>query len=245
MERSDRIGQVFCLPYAGGSSMIFTKWPVPPRLKRWQALDYPGHLLTMRRPPAADLAELAAGVLAVVLERAEGPYALFGVSMGALVAYEAALAAEAAGRGPELVVLAACRAPDQLAGHPRFSRIPGDEAMLDAFAERYPGIDVGVLAQPQIRDLVLPVLRADLRLFEEYAYGPATGPVRRLAADLLVITGSEDSAASPELAAGWAACTTGSVERLVIEGGDHFFVDKRPAELVELLTDRLWTPDAD
>ncbi|GAA1950520.1 thioesterase II family protein [Kitasatospora viridis] len=240
MQSADRIDQVFCLPYAGGSSMIFTKWPVPPGAPRWQGLDYPAHLLTLRQPPAASIEELAAAMAAKVLERAAGPYALFGVSMGALVAYEAALLAEAAGRGPELLVLAACLPPDRLLPHPgyRLSGIEPDDAMLAAFAARYQGMDEQALGDPRIRELVLPVLRADVRLYEEYGERHAGAPARPVAADLLLIGGTGDTAVPLAELACWREHGTGAAELLEFEG-DHFFVDKRAPELVAELTARL------
>ncbi|MFJ7496710.1 hypothetical protein ACIQZB_37220 [Streptomyces sp. NPDC097727] len=68
MAATDRIDRVFCLPYAGGTSLIFTKWPRPAGAPHWVGLDYPGHLLTMSRPPAASISEPASGLLPGVLE---------------------------------------------------------------------------------------------------------------------------------------------------------------------------------
>ncbi|WP_228718091.1 thioesterase domain-containing protein [Kitasatospora acidiphila] len=72
-------------------------------------------------PSPASIPEPAAGLLTGVPDLAGGPYALFGVSLGALVAYELALAAEAAGQPPALLALAACSARSNYFGSPRSS----------------------------------------------------------------------------------------------------------------------------
>ncbi|MCC9308446.1 thioesterase domain-containing protein [Kitasatospora sp. RB6PN24] len=238
MAAADPTSQVFCLPYAGGSSMIFSKWPRSPQGPRWVGLDYPGHLLTLRRPPAASIPELAAGLLPGVLEQADGPFALFGVSLGALVAYELALAAEAASRPPALLILAACPAPSQLPWQPeRFSELD-DEAFLAAFAELYRGVELELLAAPEIRELVMPVLRQDVALYGSYCQAQSDRPPVPVGTDLLVLSGAEDITATAARAEPWRDYSTGAVECLEVPG-DHFFVDKRAAELTALLTERL------
>jgi surfactin synthase thioesterase subunit len=237
MAAPDRIDQVFCLPYAGGTSMIYSKWPRPAGCPRWSGLDYPGHLLTMRQPPAADLPALAAGLLPKLLA-AEGRYALFGVSMGALVAYELALAAEAAGRPPALLVLAACPAPSQLPWERELFSGLDDEAFLAAFAGLYRGLDLGMLADRAIRELVVPVLRQDVALYGGYVEARQDRPPVPVATDLLVLSGTEDVTATAARARPWRDYSTGAVEHLEVPG-DHFFVDKRATELVALLTERL------
>ncbi|MDH6144077.1 medium-chain acyl-[acyl-carrier-protein] hydrolase [Kitasatospora sp. GP30] len=238
MAATDRIDQVFCLPYAGGTSMIFTKWPRPVGGPSWRGLDYPGHLLTMRQPPATSIPQLAAGLLPRLLDQADGPYALFGVSLGALVGYELARAAEAAGRPPALLVLAACPAPCQLPWGPEYFSSQDDGAFLAAFAERYRGMDVELLADPAIRGLVTPVLRKDVALYGDYAEAHHSRPPVPVAADLLVINGTEDITATAARAERWRDYSTGAVECLEVPG-DHFFVDKRSAELTALLAERL------
>ncbi|MFE5039288.1 thioesterase II family protein [Streptomyces sp. NPDC056683] len=238
MTESDRIEQMFCLPYAGGTSMIFSKWPRPAGAPRVSGLDYPGHLLTMGQAPAADLPELAARLLPELLGTGERPYALFGVSMGALVAYELTLAAEAAGRPPALLVLAACPAPAQLPWEPQWFGGLDDDAFLGTFADLYRGLDLEMLTNRAIRELVLPVLRHDVGLYGRYAEANRNRTPVPVSTDLLVLSGAEDITATAARAESWRDYSTGAVECLEVPG-DHFFADERAAELVALLTDRL------
>ena len=99
---------VFAFHAAGSSAALFAGWAEQLRALSGGAIelvavDLPGHgSRRAQEAAAAALPELLASVLADVAPRVAGgaPYALFGYSMGALVAYEVAAALTARGTPP-------------------------------------------------------------------------------------------------------------------------------------------------
>jgi surfactin synthase thioesterase subunit len=75
-----------------------------------------------------------------------------------------------------------------------------------------------VLASAELRDLLLPVLRADFGMSDRYSYRP--GPLLRC--PITAFGGSVDPAVTWDSILAWRECTTGrfAAHRLP---GDHFF----------------------
>jgi surfactin synthase thioesterase subunit len=95
---------------------------------------------------------------------------------------------------------------------------------------RLGGTPPEVLANRELLDLVMPMLRADFALVGEYRPGP-----RRLPCPILVLGGETDAETTPEGLAAWSACTTAQTRIAMLPGG-HFFPDTARAAVVQLVT---------
>ena len=93
-------------------------------------------------------------------------------------------------------------------------------------------MEADVLRDPELLELVLPALRADYRLVEEYQYTP--GP--RLGCPLMVLAGREDSATTRHGLESWAEQTTAPLQIRYFEGG-HFFIRSATAQVVHAVAD--------
>jgi surfactin synthase thioesterase subunit len=182
-----------------------------------------------RRAPLADA--LAAELVADGLP---DRYALFGHSMGALIAFELARRLPRAGRPPPIALyVSAHRAPHvpdpvPVAAH-RF-----DDAELIARLRELQGTPEEVLSDPELRAVALPTIRADFAVCETYALDP--GPP--LDCPVVVYLPGDDDRISVEDARGWERHTTGPFA-LVRLRGDHFFLRSDPGELLADLAARL------
>ncbi|WP_410631013.1 thioesterase II family protein [Amycolatopsis sp. cmx-4-83] len=232
---TDVRARVVCLPYSGGSGFAYRQWPPLGDGVDVLPLDYPGHPLRPDEPLKHSVPDLVADLTEALRGVWDKPFALCGTSLGALVAFELARVAEAAGRAPAVVVLAACAAPSRLPRHPPVSD-RDDEAFLAAIAGRYGGAAVGLAADPDARDWLLPALRADIRAFETYR-GAEAAPI---AADLIVASGQDDGSVGFGDVAAWRSFTTGTCRVLSVPG-DHFFLLDQPHEVVGELGSRLRT----
>ena len=208
------------LPFAGGSGDWYRSWVrwLPPEDGVWVA-NLPGR---SRRPadpalvdPEAVVHELSAAVRAL-----QSPPVLFGHSLGALLAHAVARSLESSGRPVRLVVLSGAgpsvgvRRSDDL-----------DDAALVAYLADLGGTPPEVLAHPEMLELVLPGLRADLRL------AAAFGEPRLVRAPVLALAGAQDATARPEEVAGWAPRTQRWEGLRVFDGG-HFFLDDHARQVV-------------
>ncbi|MER7667591.1 thioesterase domain-containing protein [Kitasatospora sp. NPDC096128] len=92
------------------------------------------------------------------------------------------------------------------------------------------GTQAAVLDDPDLRELLLPIIRNDYRLIDRYR---RSTDAPRLRADLLALTGDRDPQVTVEQARGWAATTDGAFSLHVL-AGDHFYLVPAAAEVARL-----------
>ena len=172
--------RIYCLPFAGGGPSTYRLWAARPARRRRggrgaAARARPGER-RIRRPTRSTTIVAAVAAPSVELEEREPlPFAIFGHSMGALVAFELTVALEqpaAAVAGPRCSCPVVAR-PTSCTTATAIHALP-DDAFLDAMQRRYGGVPDVVRNEPELLALLLPALRADVRAFETYA--PAHRP---------------------------------------------------------------------
>ncbi|WP_181797416.1 thioesterase II family protein [Streptomyces sp. WELS2] len=217
--------RLLCLPHAGGSASFY--FPVSKALSPAvdvRAAQYPGRQDRAGEPLAHSVQELARGVFEALDERDPAPLALFGHSMGALVAFELARLLENAGRPPAVLFLSGRRGPSA----ERTETLGlDDDARLIEEVVRLDGTDAAVFQDEDLLQLILPVLRADYRAVDTYR--PTPGP--RLGCPLVVLTGDADPRVTPDEARTWARETDGPFECHVHPGGHFYLVARQQAVL--------------
>lgn len=226
--------QLVCCPYAGGGTQVFRDWQarVPPGIGV-TAVRLPGREQRFREPAAGTWPEAVGAVLdAVAVEAERGPYAFFGHSLGARLAYELTQRLVAAGhRRPELLVVSACRAPGVEQRTPTMHTMDGPT--LTARLREMNGVPDEVLANRQMMALLEPVLRADLRLAETWA--PTPGAV---GTPILALCGERDDIDPHDAMVGWRHHTTGGFAIRSFPAG-HFFPWELEADVVATIADHL------
>lgn len=224
--------RLVCFPHAGGSASYFL--PVATALSPEVdvlAVQYPGRQDRHKEPLVDDLTELAA-TTAGLLDDSDGrPTALFGHSMGALVAFEVARRLEKRGTRPAGLFVSGRSAPTIHSGR-SVHRMA--KAELIAEVKRLSGTDSRLWDHPELVEMVLPVIRSDYRAVETYTYLP--GP--DVSCDIVALIGDEDALATPAKAERWREHTTGSFAVHVYPGG-HFYLDTHFPAVTELLAGRL------
>ncbi len=228
---------VVCFPHAGGSASFFRSWRGQlPADVGVLAIQYPGHEDRIREPCRIDVAALADPVAAALGAVRGEPLVLFGHSMGATVAYEVARR------------LASTAAPHALAvsGHPAPRRGRGtawhltDDDTLWSQVRRLSGTADQVLDHPELRAMLMPVLRNDYRISEQYR--PAAGPLLR--DRVLALIGGSDPEVTDDEARGWSEVSRGPFTLRVLPGG-HFYLVPQQAEVVRAVLGLLDHPEHD
>jgi medium-chain acyl-[acyl-carrier-protein] hydrolase len=156
--------RLFCFPPAGGGASFFRDWAdALPADVEVSAIQLPGRETRLRESPHARMGPLVDDLSATLRPHLDRPFAIFGHSMGALVGFELARRLHAASAPePALVVVAGQRAPHLPLGRELWHRLPTPR-LLDALRELN-GIPELVLDNAELRELVLPAIRADLEL---------------------------------------------------------------------------------
>ncbi|MEU7907103.1 alpha/beta fold hydrolase [Actinoplanes sp. NPDC049118] len=213
--------RLFCFPYAGGGATAFQPWVprLPATVEVWPVC-LPGREQRLFDPAYTSLPDLVAELreaLAGPMADSPVPVAFFGHSLGALLAFELARSLREHGDAePSTLVLSGRAAPHRAPGR-RLATLP-DDAFVAA-VQRFGATPSAALDHPEVRELCLPMLRADFTMAETYTYRP--GPP--LDCPVTTWAGKDDPGATPDLVEQWAGYTTGPVRHRTFPGG-HFFL---------------------
>lgn len=215
-----------CIPHVGGNAAAFGSWQG--RLGsgvRVLAVQLPGHGARAAERPLTSIPEIAEA-LAVHLEpELHTPYAIYGHSLGAIVGYELARLLGGFGRAPGHLFVGACRPPDAPLDRPALHDA-SDDRIVEYLASLNGTADA-LVADPAVRALVLPGVRADLEAWETYRH-VAGAPIP---VSITAIAGADDPSPTPGDMRGWASCTSRAFQLATVPGGHFFLRDCRDAVL--------------
>lgn len=220
--------RLVCIPYAGGSASVFHGWPaeLPPWVEV-RALQLPGRANRLMEAPFVRLRPLIVTLARVLAPELRGPFALFGHSMGALISFE--LARELRRQGapsPAELLVSGYRAPHLPDREPPIHHLPGAEFVEEL--RLLAGTPGEVLQNPELRQLLLPALRADFAMCETYEHAPADP----LECPIVAFGGQYDEKVSGDELSGWRDHTRAAF-RLRMLPGDHFFLHSARAALLQ------------
>lgn len=226
---------LICLPFAGGGASFFRSWqPRAPRGIRVLPVQLPGREERFAEPPLSDVAlavdEAQAQVSAELPGRAR--VALFGHSLGAVLAYE--LAHRLSGAvGTHVVGLFVSGSPEPWSGRrDRAGGLPDEEFV--ARVQSFAGYSHAALEDPEMRELLLPLLRSDVEMHENYR------PTSDIPLDVAVtaIRGRDDGLVSAAQTTEWSRTTTVRFESAELNGG-HMYLADDADQLLKLIGTRL------
>lgn len=228
---------LLCLPFAGGGAGAYRDWiaALAPEIDVLP-IQLPGREERFIERPFNRIAPLLAALVPVVAPVAAArPYALFGHSMGGLLAYELAVALANRGLPPTRLFISARQAPHIPERTEPIHALPEPE-----FLERLRALNGTpdyVLDNPDLMAIISPILRADLALAETYV-APHRAP---LAVPINVFGGRDDEEVTEEELRAWSIATTAPTE-LHYFPGDHFFIESRRDEVLACIRERLLAP---
>jgi pyochelin biosynthetic protein PchC len=222
----DPVVRLICFPHAGGGASFFRRWStcLPPRFDL-RAVQYPGREDRLREAFAESLTDIADEVAATLRPRPGVPLVLFGHSLGAAIAYEVARRMTGPG-APALLVVSGRHAPRDPGRN--VHRRSDDEIWAEVRAAG--GTSDDLMGNAELRELLLPLLRADYRLSERYH--PAPEPV--LTCPILACSGDKDADVDLSLLPSWSRLTTGTFAMRVFPGGHFYLLDELDALLAEI-----------
>ncbi|MFJ9213870.1 thioesterase II family protein [Streptomyces sp. NPDC102264] len=224
--------RLFVFHHAGGSHLSYRDWPgrFP---AGWEVcpVDAPGRGLLAERPGIGDAGRLVDHFRGELDAGLQGRYALFGHSMGGLVAYELTRRLLAEGRTPPLWLGLSARGTPRPGGEGTRRHLLDDTGLRRELAAMG-GTPAAVLEDPELWELFGPAIRTDLRLVETWRPAPDPAP---LPVPLSVFGGTGDTVTPPARLAGWAGRTEHFLGMHLFEGG-HFYFQPDPAALTGQIT---------
>lgn len=222
--------RLICLPYAGGNAATYTGWQtLLPDNVQLLAVQLPGRASRLAEQGYDDMGELIAALYPLLRSYLDQPYILFGHSMGGRIGYELMRKArENNDRLPMHFICSGCPAPNTLRSTPPvFSQ--SDEEFI-AYLRSLNGTPEEVLQNSELMSLLLPSLRADFQLVDNYYVSEA----EQMDCPASLFTGSTDNHVGLEDVKNWKDFFVEKPEMLEFPGG-HLFIEENKAELLKVV----------
>lgn len=213
--------RLFCFPYAGGAASIYRSWhQYLPADVEVCAIQLPGRENRVREQSYINLLELVNGLLPNLLPYLDKPFALFGHSMGSLIAYEVAQQVQQGSRRPTHLLVSGRRAPVLPEPEILLHTLPTDAIFLNELQRRYNNLPTVMFEDAEFRQLFLPLLRADFSVVETYQY-TVRSP---LPCPIIALGGADDPRAAQAELQAWQPLTRANFALHLFPGG-HFYLN--------------------
>ncbi|WP_424098349.1 alpha/beta fold hydrolase [Moorena producens] len=226
--------RLFCLPYAGGGASIFRLWHQElPLNVEVCPIELPGRESRIREKPISSLEIITDKLVDVLLQYVDKPFAIFGHSMGSLIAYELARKLPAKNVNPAYLFVSGRQSPNTPELYPPFYSLP-DAEFIETLTNIYPNIPDAVLKEEELMGLFLPVLRADMTLAQTYSQEE----VETLNCPIVALGGIDDEEASYDRLITWREYTHSSFSVQTFPGG-HFYLNEDRQSLLQFISQTL------
>lgn len=220
--------RLFCFPYAGGSAAVYRGWHGGPLAATEVCpVQMPGRERRNNERPFERMARLAKAVVEILPN--EQPFAFFGHSLGALLAFEVARELRRQGRPmPFHLFVSGASAPQLCPNRPPRFNLTRQNFIAEI--RKLGGTPEEALESDELLNLLLPMLRADFAVIDTYVYvndAPLPCPITAFA-------GSKDEEVDQFDVTGWRAQTRSGFD-LQVFPGDHFFLREFGQRLREVI----------
>lgn len=223
--------RLFCLPHAGGSSLLYRPWrPLFPAWIDLCPIELPGRGARLAEPAFTRMAPLVDALAQALEPLLAVPFAFFGHSMGAAIAHEMTLRLRRPA-GPAHLFVSARPAPDPAYEPRALHRLP--DADLLAALGRLGGTPAEVLARTDLMAALLPGIRADLELIESYV--PPTGD--RVTCPITALGGADDRMIDRRSLEAWSGVTSAAFRLRLFPGGHFYLAESAGPVVSEVLRD--------
>jgi medium-chain acyl-[acyl-carrier-protein] hydrolase len=229
--RANAANRLFCFPHAGVGPSVFRGWADELSSDTEVCLvQLPGREGRLREAPYSSIGALLPGLIYEMSGLLDRPFAFYGHSLGATIAFECALnIRKNFRREPVHIFVAASQAPQLPWKHLPMRALPEDE-FLSEMAKRYGPLPAEVISDAEMRALVVPILRADISMIEKYVHLTESP----LSCGLTVFGGVKDHMVQRHDLESWRELTTGRFHLQTLDG-NHLFLKSHKDHLLQTI----------
>lgn len=227
--------RLLCFPYAGAGGYVYRRWVSKlPTSVEICAVQPPGREDRASEALPAEMDQLIGQMVDELRGILDGPYAVFGHSLGALIGAEVVrrLTEEGAATPARLFVSGSRALPDIHHGRRRVHLLSDDELVQHLRALN--GTPAALLDDERMLTFVLRLVRSDSAILDTYRYRPG----RELSCPITVFGGEADPLTDGYDLTRWAEMSSARTEVIMLPG-DHFFLHSAEAQMLSLIGDRL------
>ncbi|GJM39774.1 MAG: hypothetical protein DHS20C20_00560 [Ardenticatenaceae bacterium] len=221
--------RLFCLPHAGGGAGAYRTWvdELAPEIEVLP-VQLPGRETRFLERPYESIESLLDALVEEIRPLLNKPFAFFGHSLGALVGFELARRLRNEGCFPERIFVSGYGAPHLPVKLPPMHHLD-DVAFANALRE-LDTVPTAVLDNDELFALLLPMLRADFSVYEQYQFLQDVP----LACPITMLGGEADPLVPSENLAAWSAHTT-QPGGMHLFSGDHFYLQGEETAVLQLI----------
>ncbi|GKX65194.1 thioesterase II family protein [Inconstantimicrobium mannanitabidum] len=222
---------LFCLPYAGGSEAIYFEWKkyLDPSIKL-HPIELKGRGKRFNEPFYENIQEAVEDIFNNIKDKIEyDEYAIYGHSMGSLLAYELYYKIDAMQvKKPKHIFFSGYKAPNILRKKENIYTLPNYDFMNKVI--EFGGTPEDVINNKELLDLFIPILKNDFKILETYEY---IEKEKKIQCDISILNGKQDSITLKDILAwnkhGGAKC------RIYEFDGNHFFINSNVKDIVDII----------
>lgn len=222
--------RLFCFPHVGAGASAFNAWKpawIPDNIELW-TVRLPGREQRLSETPFRRMGPLVEALYEEIVPQLSGPYAFYGHSLGAVVAFEMARRIQRqGGQGPVRLLVSAHTAPQLGLCRPVLYNLP-DKEFVNAL-RRFAGTPDEALNNEDLMSIMMGALRADFEVDETYNYEEG----QPLNCPISAFGGIDDRDVSQAHLEAWKMNTSQRFTLQMMEG-DHFFIFRSPDFLLRL-----------
>lgn len=229
--------KLFCLPYAGGTSMYYMKWKqylcsnieVYPLEMAGRGKRFGSNLFENMYDVVKDLFS----ILAKELDKLDDfEYAFFGHSMGTVIIYELMKKIKQYNYKEPIHIFMSGRVPPSFQEKKIIHNLSYDEFKREI--SNLGGVPDDIINNNDVFDIFLPILRADYKIIETYKFSKSP----KWNFDISVLNGRNDPEVEDYYISKWDMYTNKKCNFYLFDGG-HFFINENTAEVVEKINNIL------
>ncbi len=227
--------KLFCFPFAGGSAAAYNPWkPLLSNNIELRGVELAGRGRRIRESMYQSIPEAVNDVYSIIRDEiATQPYALYGHSMGSVIAFELYYKIKENNLpGPRHIFFSGRGAPHcSREGKKVFHLMPDDEFREEMI--KLGGTASEFFEHPELLEVFLPLLKNDLKVNESYEY---TEKPSKLECNVTVLNGLQDEDVKVDEVEEWKQHSAEGY-RCTIQhfAGGHFFINEEPAKVVDII----------
>lgn len=229
--------KIFCISYAGGASTIYNKWrPIMIENIEVIPVELAGRGVRHNEKFYNNIEEAVLDIYSIIKKESNfDNIAIFGHSMGAMLAYLVAKKIKNEINIEPKALFLSGNSP-LIKNYAYISNLP-DDLFLNKVIE-FGGITQEMIEIKELMDMVLPVLRADFKMIEEYKKENVEYPKEVFSVPIIAFTGKKDKGVTSDDMNEWRKYTKGKFELYQFEG-NHFFINEYYQEIIDIICSQL------
>ncbi|WP_368487499.1 thioesterase II family protein [Clostridium sp. BJN0013] len=224
--------RLICLPYAGGSSMIYSKWTkyLNTSIEIYR-VELAGRGRRKNVPLYTTLEDSVNDVFLSIKDFLnDSSYVIFGHSMGSIIAYELSCKIKQSGlNNPLNIIFSGSNAPHVKSKRELCYRLPEDK--FKNIILEYGATPAEVFEDRVLASYFVPILRADFRILETYQYNDRENPFD---CPITIFYGMRDKLVDVQKIDEWSGYTRKQCKKYAFQGG-HFFINDNMKNVVETI----------